>query len=287
MRSPWIRTLLGWLKTTPVAVWIAGLVIAPNLILLFYSLWSSRMGVLSHELTLENYGRIFTSDQIPQLLTRTVVVASISALIATLLGFVIAYVVVRQFPRMKWVITMLVVIPLWISFLMRIFSWKVILGDQGVLNGLLINLGVIDKPASIFLYSPYTVVMALVYAGFPYAYLACFVTLNRIPVRLYEAAADLGGNGLITFRDVVWPIAKPASGLAFTLVFVIAYGDYITPALVGGLNGTMVGTTVVQAFGAMNNWPLGAALAETTLVTGLIVVALATLFTRNRVTLED
>lgn len=275
------------LRGLPVIAWVLLFSVLPNLILLVYSFWSSSLGAVRQEFTLDNYIQLVSQEATRVLLGRTLMLAGISSLIAVVIGFLTAYAVIRWFPKQKLFLTILVIIPLWSSFLMRIFSWKVILGEEGVLNTVLQQVGLIDQPASFLIYSQFSVLIALVYVGIPYAYLAAYVTLDRIPNRLYEASSDLGANGFTTFWRVVWPIGSSAVGLGFVLVFIITYGDYVTPSLVGGFDGTMVGSLVLQAFGALNNWPLGAALAVVTLVSGLIVVGIVTLLTRSRVVLED
>lgn len=275
------------LRTLPVIVWALLFSMLPNLILVLYSVWTSTLGTVRAEFTLENYGKLFGDEATRILLGRTLALASLSSFIAVVIGFLLAYAVIRWFPKQKLFLTILVIIPLWSSFLMRIFAWKAILGEDGVLNTLLLQAGLIDQPASFLIYSQFSVLIALVYVGIPYAYLAAYVTLDRIPNRLYEASADLGANGFVTFWNVVWPIGRPAIGLGFVLAFIITFGDYVTPSLVGGFSGTMVGSLVLQAFGQLNNWPLGAALAVITLASGLLVVGLATIATRSRVVLED
>jgi len=275
------------LRSIPVIVWTLLFSVMPNLILVVYSVWTSTLGTVQPDFTFENYAKLFGQESTRILLGRTVSLAAIASLIAVVIGFLTAYAVIRWFPKQKLLLTILVIIPLWSSFLMRIFAWKAILGEDGVLNTILMQTGIIHQPATFLLYSQFSVLIALVYVGIPYAYLAAFVTLDRIPNRLYEASADLGANGFVTFWNVVWPIGRPAIGLGFVLAFIITFGDYVTPSLVGGFDGTMVGSLVLQAFGQLNDWPLGAALAVVTLVSGLLVVGIATVLTRSRVVLED
>jgi spermidine/putrescine transport system permease protein len=275
------------LRAVPVLLWAFAFSIGPILILAVYSLWSSNAGIVDTTPSLDNYVRIFSSEAIRTLLGRTLFIAAGVAFLSTVIGFFAAFFVVRYMRSIRIPVTLLFVVPLWISFLMRIFAWKIILGDKGVLNSFLVATGVIDSPSSAFLYSPLAVAIALVYVGIPFAYLSSYAILDRIPERLFEASADLGAGGLRTFREVVLPISLPSIGLGFILVFIIAYGDYVTPTLVGGFSGTMVGSVVLQAFGGLNNWPLGAALSVITLVVGLLVVALVNLVTRNRTILED
>jgi spermidine/putrescine transport system permease protein len=220
-------------------------------------------------------------------LVRTFVIAVSAAGVATLIGYPLAYIVVRFFPRIKFMLALLIVVPLWVSYLMRIFAWKIILGQNGILNGALVSSGILSKPSGAFLYSPETVIIALTYVGIPYVFLSSYTILDRIPISLYEASGDCGASNWRTFREVVWPISRPAAALGFALVFIITLGDYVTPTLVGGFNGTMVGVVILQAFGGLNNWPRGAALALVTLFIALLFLALISPLTRSRFVLED
>lgn len=275
-----------WLCTLPAIAWVAVLVIAPNVILVLYSFWKNEIFGINHSLTLANYEAVVQSDTVITLMLRSLLIAGGAATMATLIAFPLAYVVVRYFGKYKFYAALLIIVPLWVSFLMRVFSWKIILGENGILNGFLQSVGIIDEPSSVFLYSPWAVGIVMTYVGIPYVFLSAYTLLDRIPPNLYEAAGDCGASPLRTFRTVVWPIARPAVVIGFMLVFVIVFGDYVTPALVGGFSGTMVGTVVLQAFGGLNNWPYGAALAISTVAVSLIVLGLLSLLLRKRYVLE-
>jgi spermidine/putrescine transport system permease protein len=273
--------------STPVLAWIGLLVVAPNVILVLYSFWTNRIATVEHIYTLENYGQAFHSPVVQTLLLRTFLIALVAAACATAIGFPLAYVVVRVFGRFRLVAALLVIVPLWVSFLMRVFSWKIILGENGILNQALIRSGITDHPLSAFLYSPLAVGIAMTYVGIPYVFLTSYTLLERIPSNLYEASGDCGASPWHTFVRVVWPIARPAVVVGFIIVFVIVFGDYVTPTLIGGFSGTMMGTVILQAFGGLNNWPFGAALAITTLLAALLFVSVMTVFLRKRYVLED
>jgi spermidine/putrescine transport system permease protein len=163
---------------------------------------------------------------------------------------------------------------------MRIFAWKIILGDNGVLAGAARTLGFGESAAQAFLYSQKSVILTLTYVAIPYAFLAVYTAMDRLPAHLFEASADCGASGWSTFRNVVWPLTRPGAAVGFAISFVLTFGDYVTPAMVGGLNGTMLGTLVLQQFGTANNWPMGAAVGICIIVSGLLVLAVISLFTR-------
>lgn len=276
-----------WLVSAPAFVWIGALVIAPGVVLILYSFWTNQIFGVQHTLTLDNYKQVFEDNTTLTLLWRSLLIAGGSALTATIISFPLAYVVVRYFGRFKFYAALLIIVPLWVSFLMRVYSWKIILGENGILNGFLQSIGIIDEPSSAFLYSPWAVGIVMTYVGIPYVFLSIYTLLDRIPPSLYEAAGDCGASPFAAFRTMVWPIARPAAVIGFMLVFVLVFGDYVTPALVGGFNGTMVGSVVLQAFGGLNDWPYGAALAVTTVAASLAVLGLLSTLLRRRYVLES
>jgi spermidine/putrescine transport system permease protein len=169
---------------------------------------------------------------------------------------------------------------------MRVFAWKIILGENGVLNGAMKSLGLIDKPSTAFLYSTTTVIVTLTYVAIPYVFLSSYTALDRVPRHYYEASADCGASAWRTFRHVIWPLTRPGVAVGFAIGFVLTFGDYVTPQMVGGLSGTMLGSIVLQSFGTADNWPQGAAIGITIIAAGLLVLALVSLFTRLEAEIE-
>jgi len=280
------RRARSGLAAFPAVLWVAALVIGPSLVLTLNSLWKSEIFGVQKTLTLDNYERIAHSSTVLELMWRSLLIATGAALMATIVAFPLAYVVVRYFGRYRFFAAILVLVPLWVSFLMRVFSWKIILGDHGILNGFLTSTGILSRPSDVFLYSPWAVGIAMTYVGIPYVFLCAYALLERIPPSLYEAAGDCGASPWRAICTVIWPIARPGVVIGFMLVFVIVFGDYVTPTLVGGFNGTMVGSVVLQAFGGLNNPQYGAALAVAIVLVALLVLALASLLLRKRYILE-
>ena len=274
------------LATIPLVVWIIVLVLLPNVFLVTYSLWTNELGTIAHTWNVHNYSELFTSEVFTTLLKRTLVIALASTAIATLIAYPLAYVVVTKFGRYKTLAALLIIIPLWVSYLMRVFAWKIILGEKGVLNGMLTSTGIIDKPSEAFLYSTTTVIVTLTYVAIPYVFLAAYTALDRIPRHYYEASSDCGASAWHTFRHVIWPLSRPGVAVGFAIGFVLTFGDYVTPAMVGGLDGTMLGSIVLQEFGTANDWPQGAAIGVTIIAAGLLVLALLSFFTRLEAKIE-
>jgi spermidine/putrescine transport system permease protein len=274
------RRLWMTLTLIPAGIWIAALVVLPNLFLILYSLWQNDFGTVVHQFTFENFQTLFNSDVFRLLFKRTLVIALTSSLLATIIAYAVAFIVVRHFGRYKVLAALLVLIPLWVSYLMRIFAWKIILGEHGVLAGAAQMLGLGRDSVSAFLYSQTSVILTLTYVAIPYAFLSVYTSLDRIPNHLYEASADCGASAWTTFWRIIWPLSRPGAAVGFGIAFVLTFGDYVTPSMVGGLSGTMLGTLVLQQFGTANNWAGGAAVGVVVIAAGLIVLALVSLFTR-------
>lgn len=266
----------AYLKALPAFVWALLLIVLPNAILLLNSLWKNDFGTVTRSFTMANYQAIAESEVYRTLFWRTLVTALSSSLIATVIAYTAAVIVVRYFGRLKMVVAVLVLVPLLISYLMRIFAWKIILGESGILVG---AFG--DAVPKNILYSQLSVILTLTYVAIPYVFLSVFVALERIPPHITEAAGDCGASPWTTFRTVLWPLSRGGAAVGFAIAFVLTFGDYVTPAMVGGLSGTMLGSIVLQQFGIANNWPLGSAIGIVVIVSGLLVLAVISLFTRT------
>ena len=162
--------------------------------------------------------------------------------------------------------------PFWTSYLLRVFAWKVILGYNGVINSGLKSLGLIAEPLEFLLYNPTAVVITLAHAWAAFAILPIYVSLEKIDRSLIEAATDLGDGPVMRFLRVTLPLSMPGVIAAGLLVFIPTVGDYVTPRLVGGTTGIMIGNIIQSMFGRGNNWPMGAALSVISMVTITLVV---------------
>ncbi|WP_143448683.1 ABC transporter permease [Kineosporia sp. A_224] len=261
-----------------VLAWVAVLVVAPNMLLLFYSVLTNRSGRATTQLTLDNYVSVVTSDVTPLLLGRTLVTAVAAAALATVIAYPAALFALRNLGRHRTLAVLLMVVPLWISYLVRVYAWKIILGDSGVINSTLAAVGLTDEPLSFLLYSRFAVLITLTYVSIPFVFVTSYTALERIPPSLLEAAEDSGASPFRVVRHVIWPLSRQSAAIGFSLALLIAVGDYLTPSLVGGLRGTMYGSLVVSQFGIANNWPLGAALSVVLMVVvGALLLAVARL----------
>ncbi|ACP23423.1 ABC transporter permease protein (plasmid) [Sinorhizobium fredii NGR234] len=247
--------------SVPVVAWLFLIVILPNLLLIGTSFLKSSAGVIVFEPSLTNYARIWNSAGFWALLWRTLSYSFIACVFATVIAYPLAFYVGRVVGRNKALLTMLIVIPLWISLLMRIFAWRVILGQSGVLNAALVSSGILDAPSEAFLYSPTAVVIVFAYISVPFIFISTMGAFEKIPRDLFEASEDSGATAFQTFVHLVWPLTRRNLAIGFSLAFLVTVGDFVTPAMIGGIDGTTLGVVVSTQFGFANNWPYGAAVA--------------------------
>ena len=199
-----------------------------------------------------------------RLFFKSITMATTSSVWAVLIAFPIAYYLAFGIKKSKYTWLLIIITPFLTSYLLRIFAWKIILGDQGLVNSALFELGVRDpdNPLSFLIYSQFTVILVLLYAWVPFIVLPIFIALENMDRRLLEAGTDLGASRLQTFRKVTLPIAAPGVVAAFLFVFIPSIGEYITPALVGGTNGYMFGQAIAAQFvGGALDWQTGSVLA--------------------------
>jgi spermidine/putrescine transport system permease protein len=234
---------------------------APLGLLVLYSLWTQSGLELRRVVTLEQYGTVLSQPFYRDLFLRSVGISGLVTVVTVALAYPMAYFVAFKVTRHKFVWLVLLSIPFWTSYLLRVFAWKVILGFNGVINSGLLSLGLISQPLEFLLYNPTAVVMTLAHTYAAFAILPIYVSLEKIDRSLLEAAADLGDGPIRRFLRVTLPLSLPGIIGAAVLIFVPTTGDYVTPTLVGGADGVMIANLIQVQFGRVNNWPLGAALA--------------------------
>jgi len=210
-------------------------------------------------------------------LLRTAKIALLVATATVMLAYPLAYFLVFKIrsARLRMVLYMAVIVPLWVSYLLRSYTWKTILGSEGVLNSFLVWVGVLDKPTDIFLYNQFSMVVTLTYIFIPFMVMPIYTALEKIPRNLVEASNDLGVDPLRTFLAITLPLSMPGVIAGATFTFCLTFGDFIAPFLVGGPNGQMVASVITSQFGASMNWPLGAALSIIMLVVVLSIISLS------------
>ena len=237
----------------------------PIFFLVAYSFWTQDYVYVDTTLTLENYKIVVNKASYHGLIKRSLIISSLTTLVTVLLAYPMAYFVafVVKDHKLLWLIAL--TIPFWTSYLLRVFAWKLILGYNGVINGSLSNLGLIDNPLSFLLYNPFAVFVTLAHAWSAFAILPIYVSLEKIDRSLLEAAADLGDSAFRRFWRITFPLSFPGVLAASMIIFIPTTGDFITPRLVGGSEGIMVANLIQVMFGKANNWPLGSSLAIITM----------------------
>ena len=246
----------------------------PLMILVTLSFWKQEYVDLIQTFTLTNYADFFRKKIYYLILYRSIRISLLVMLVTVLLAYPLAYFIAFHVKRNKMIWIILVTIPFWTSYLLRVFSWKVILGYNGVINSGLMSLGIIAEPLEFLLYNPIAVVITLAHAWAAVAILPIYVSLEKIDRSLIEASRDLGESAFMTFIRVTLPLSLPGVIAASLLVFIPTVGDYVTPSLVGGTRGIMIGNIIQSMFGKALNWPLGAALSIISMITVTLVVCL-------------
>jgi spermidine/putrescine transport system permease protein len=257
----------AWLLLAPGTFWLLAFFLVPILIMLVYSLMPRGIyGGVEPGFTLEHYTRFFDPLYL-DILRRTFVWSVACTVICLLLGYPVAYVIARS-GRWKNLLLFLVVLPFWTSFLVRTFAMIFLLRDTGLVNTWLVGLGV--DPITM-LYTPFAVMVGLVYGFLPFMILPIYASLEKLDLSLLEAAEVLGARPAARFRQVTLPLSMPGVVAGCLLVFIPALGSFLTADLLGGAKQLMIGNLVQNQFSAARNWPFGS--AASFIVMALVLVA--------------
>ncbi len=283
MRSEEAR---GLAMISPTFLYALAVLFLPVLIVIAYSFWTQNYLDIDRTFTLENYRQALTEPIYRDLFVRSLWISLTVSVVTVVFSYPVAWFISFHGGVHKNLWLFLITIPCWTSYLLRVMSWKVILGYGGVMNTGLISMGLIDKPVTSLLYNSNAVVITLVHSWAAFAILPIYVSLQKIDRTLIEAARDLGDSRLKAFFRITLPLSLPGVISAFLIVMIPTVGDYVTPRLVGGKDGVMIATAIQAQFGKAANWPLGAALSVTTMVLvslAAATVVLALKFTMRRI----
>ena len=250
----------GFALSAPATFYVGFLVAAPLIILITYSFWTQSYVSLDKTFTLNNYKEALADPLVQHLMLRSIAISAAVTIITVALAYPIAYFIAMKAQK-KTLWLLLITIPFWSNYLLRVFAWKLVLGFNGVLNSALMALGLTDEPLTFLLYNEFAVVLTLAHAWAPFAILPIYVSLQKIDKSLLEAATDLGDSAFRRFIRVTLPLTIPGIIAACLIIFIPTVGDFVTPALVGGSDGKMIANLIQVQFGAANNWPLGATLS--------------------------
>ena len=211
--------------------------------------------------TLDNY-RFLLEDNLYWIsYLKSIKIALIATILCLMLGFPMAYAIARTPQPWRNLLLLLVILPFWTSFLLRVYAWIIMLGKEGLINTMLMNTGLIDQPLKL-LYTDIAVYIGIVYTYLPFMILPLYTTLEKLDLDLHDAAADLGARPMQVFRDVTLPMARPGIIAGSLLVFIPALGEFVIPALLGGLDSLMIGRTLYDEFFMNRDWPLASAVAS-------------------------
>ncbi len=271
------EALRGFLLLSPTLFVMLTLMIVPMIWLVGLSFATQEYFVIDTTFTLNNYATFFDFVDSPiyiVLLLRSIRMSLTATIVVVLLAYPMAYFLAFRVTRHKLVWIILITVPFWTSYLLRVFAWKVILGYQGVINSGLQELGLIEQPLEFLLYNPTAVTITLAHAWAAFAILPIYVSLEKIDRSLLEAATDLGDNPVQRFFRITLPLSMPGTIAATLLVFIPTVGDYVTPSLVGGTSGIMIGNVIASLFGKANNQPLGSAVSIMSMIIITILVCI-------------
>jgi spermidine/putrescine transport system permease protein len=254
----------------PPGLWLTAFFVLPMATIVLFSFWRVADYNLTPDFTFRNYERLLQPLYL-SVFWRTLKVSIYVTVLSLLIGYPVAYYLARKVRRFRLTLLMLVILPLWTSYLVRTYAWMLILGTNGVINQSLQGLGFIDQPITWLLYSDFAVTIALVHIYMPYLVLPLYAVLEKLDTNLLEAARDLGGGRLRTFLHVTLPLSLPGVATGCLFVFIPAMGSFVTPELLGGTRSLLIGSIIAQQFGVAFEYPFGSAMSLAVMAVILLV----------------
>ena len=263
--------LFAWLVLAPLLAWLVLFVVAPTVMLVAVS-FAERdpLGRIVWTFTTDNYARAFDWLWLKVLLV-SVWYAFLTTVVCMAVGYPVAYTIGRAPPRWRSLLLMLVMVPFWTSFLIRTYAWITILSKEGLVNSLLLNAGIISQPVAL-LYTPFAIVLGLVYNFLPFMILPIYTSVEKLDNAMIEAAYDLGAGPLRAFSQVIIPLTRPGIAAGAMLVFVPSIAMFAITTLMGGGTNPTIGEVIFKQFTSGRNQPFGAALG--TLLLLIFILAL-------------
>jgi spermidine/putrescine transport system permease protein len=254
-RKPGLQTLL---LIFPSLFWLVVFFAVPLLIVFVYSfLKRGPYGQIVWEFNLKNYARFFDPLYL-KIFARSFKIAGLTTIFCFLFGYPMAYWIATRPPKWRNTLLLLLMIPFWTNFLVRTYAWILILRDTGLVNNLLMSLGVISQPLPLF-GNDFAIIVGLVYGWFPDMVLPCYAAIERLDFSLVEAAQDLYANETRSFLRIIFPLTLPGVVAGAMLVFIPSLGAYVTPDLLGGAKSVMIGNVIQSQFLTVRDYPFGSA----------------------------
>jgi len=261
-----------FLLVLPPALWLLCFLVVPYLSLFVQSfLGTNDLGDVVFEPTLDPWKSFFKKELYPNTLFYTFGIALKVTSLSILFSVPLAYFIAFKVRRAKELLYSLIIVPLWVSYIVRAYAWKIILGREGILNSFLQWAKITDAPVEAFLYSEWAIIIGLVHIYTPFVLMPVYTAFEQIPRSLVEASKDLGAGRIKTFFRIVLPLSLPGLIAGGTFAFVLALGDFLAPVLLGGTDNLMISNIVQNLFGTSNDRPLGSVVGIVLLV---VVVAL-------------
>jgi len=272
-RRSLLRAALPAAGLLPLVLWQIVFFVVPVALILGVSVWRTQSYRLIPAFTFDNYIAIFARPAIWRALLLSVETAAFVTVACAVLAFPVAYFIAKKAGRWRGLLLVAVIAPFWISIVMRVAAWRLLLGERGVINQLAMTLGLTDAPMSFLLYSPVSTAIGLIYAYLPLYVLPLYAAISNIHDNWIEAAMDLNASPTRTFFEVILPLSAPGLVVGAVFCFVFGLGEFVTPALLGGGKQMMFSQVIQDEFQRRLDWPSGAAMAVVLLV--LVFAALA------------
>jgi len=271
------RRATFWVLYLPPLLLLGAFFLIPLLLMFAYSFRADMHGSFFQlwQPSLNQYLKLISTGSYWRLLGVSSFMALVVSISAVVLSYPIAYFIAFHGKQRAGFYLVLLLVPFWTSYLLRVMAWKIMLGTEGVINSFLIYINLIQEPLTALLYNRNAVVLTLIYVWIPFATLPILAALQRIDIALFEAAADLGARPIRQFLRITLPLSLPGVLAAFFMVFIPTVGEYITPLLVGGSRGSMYGNIIQDFFTKAANWPFGSAMSMVMLAGTLILVVIA------------
>ena len=267
------RTIAATGFLAPPSLWLAAFFLLPMVTVVLYSFWRIADYNLVADFTFSNYEKLARPLYVT-VFWRTLKISIYVTVLSLLIGYPVAYYLARKVRRFRLTLLMLVILPLWTSYLVRTYAWMLLLGTNGVINQALQGLGLTDAPVTWLLYSDFAVTIALVHIYMPYLILPLYAVLEKLDPNLLEASRDLGGGRLRTFLHVTLPLSLPGVATGCLFVFIPSMGSFVTPELLGGTRSILIGSIIAQQFGVAFEYPFGSAMSLVVMAMILVVAVI-------------
>lgn len=258
----------------PPFIYLLILFYIPMVLLMVMSFWKSGFMTIEPIFTLDNYRRFFHNPNYVKILWNTFLIITGSMILLIIIGYPIGYYLGRMVRKYGSLILFLMIVPVEIGFLVRIYAWKIVLSKTGIISSLLLHLHIIKEPTRIFLYSRAAVILVLIHEWLPYVVIPVSVALKGIEPKVIEAARDLGAGKWEIFKEIIFPLSIPGLFASFVLIYIPMLGEFAIPTIVGGPSSYMLGNVIDSQFMAAGNWGVGSAIGVILLFTSIVLIGI-------------